>query len=248
MSFRIPPTSKYVQMAAAGRATGTWDRRENSFNFQIPPGITKGYMEFTGIPGYYQFEFDTAQCSGSYVSWGDYDYNYESDHFQIEREFAHWGRARLDITNHPFRRLPSRLEHYNPARPWTVPEPRHRHSPPHRYRSPSVVHNVVRVSPHRSCSVSFVRATPVIIHDRRGPSSPPRRMNVNIMTPQSMVAPSPLCARTPTPQRPPSPPPYSPPYSTASSPGPSTTRIDTTSSHESSLLFMEEDGSGETVN
>ena len=26
MSFRIPPTSNYVQMAAAGRATGVWDR------------------------------------------------------------------------------------------------------------------------------------------------------------------------------------------------------------------------------
>ena len=92
------------------------------------------------------------------MSWGDYNYNYESDHFQIERKFAHWGRARLDITNHSFRRLPSRLEHYNPARPWTIPEPMHRHSPPHRYRSPSVVCNVVRVSPCRSCSVSFVRA------------------------------------------------------------------------------------------
>ena len=45
-------------------------------------------MESTGIPGYYKFEFDTAQCSGSYVSWGDYDYNYESDHFQLERKFS----------------------------------------------------------------------------------------------------------------------------------------------------------------
>ena len=45
-------------------------------------------MEFTGIPGYYQFDFDTAQCSGSYVKWGDYDYDYESDHFQLEREFS----------------------------------------------------------------------------------------------------------------------------------------------------------------
>ena len=65
MSFRIPPTSNYVQMAAAGRVTGTWDRRENSFVFSLPPGITKGYVEFIGISGYYQFEFDTAQCTGS---------------------------------------------------------------------------------------------------------------------------------------------------------------------------------------
>ena len=39
-------------------------------------------MEFTGISGYYQFEFDTAHCSGSYVSWGDYDYDHVSDNSQ----------------------------------------------------------------------------------------------------------------------------------------------------------------------
>ena len=93
MTFRTPPTSKYVQMATAmGRTSGVWDRREHTFYFQLPPGITKGYMEFTGIPGYYQFEFDTAQCSGSYVKWRDYDYDYESDRFQLEREFSRWGR------------------------------------------------------------------------------------------------------------------------------------------------------------
>ena len=85
MSFRIPPTSKYVQMAAAGRATGVWDRRENMFYFQMPPGITKGYMEFSGIPGHYQFDFDMSQCTGSYVNWGDYDCDYESNRFQLER-------------------------------------------------------------------------------------------------------------------------------------------------------------------
>ena len=63
------------------------------------------------------------------MSWGDNNYNCESGYFQIESEFAHWGRARPDIANHPFRRLPSRLEHYHCARPWTVPEPWHRHSP-----------------------------------------------------------------------------------------------------------------------
>ena len=70
MSFRIPPTSKYVQMAAMGSATGVWDRWEHTFYFQLPPGITKVYMEFSGIPGYYQFDFNTAQCSGSYIKWG----------------------------------------------------------------------------------------------------------------------------------------------------------------------------------
>ena len=52
-------------MAAAGRATGVWDRCENTFYFQMPPGITKAYMEFSGILGPYQFDFDTSQCTGS---------------------------------------------------------------------------------------------------------------------------------------------------------------------------------------
>ena len=52
----------------------------------------KGYMEFSGIPGYYQSDFDTVQCSGSYVNWGDYDFDYESDWFQLEKEFSRWGR------------------------------------------------------------------------------------------------------------------------------------------------------------
>ena len=78
-------------MATVGRATGVWDRCENTFYFQMPPGITKGYMEFSGIPGHYHFDFDTSQCTGSYVKWGDYDYDYESDRFQLEREFSRWG-------------------------------------------------------------------------------------------------------------------------------------------------------------
>ena len=50
MSFRVPPTSKYVQMAAAGRASGVWYRQEHTFYFQMPPGITKASMELSGIP------------------------------------------------------------------------------------------------------------------------------------------------------------------------------------------------------
>ena len=111
-------------MAAVGRATGVWDRREHTFSFQMLPGITKAYMEFSGVPGHYKFDFDTAQCTGSFVGWGDYDFDYESERFQMEREFSRCNRSRPRITNHPFRRLNHRLESYNPARPWSVAEPR----------------------------------------------------------------------------------------------------------------------------
>ena len=209
MTFRIPPTSKYVQMATAGKATGVWDRRENTFYFQIPPGITKAYMEFSGIPGHYQFDFDTSQCRGSYVNWGDYDYDYESDRFELEREFSRWHHSRPSITNHPFRRLNSRLENYNPARPWTVPETRHHHSPPRRTHSNSW--HAVRPTPHCSRSVSFARNTPTNPNNVRVSSSPIRPLNVNIMTPGCFMTPFLHHVRTPNPPRPASPPPYSPP-------------------------------------
>ena len=87
-------------------------------------------MEFSGIPGHYQFDFDTAQCTGSFVGWGDYDYDYESERSPIEREFTRCHRTRPHITNHPFQCLNHRLENYNPARPWTMSEPMCRcHSP-----------------------------------------------------------------------------------------------------------------------
>ena len=103
----------------------------------MPSGITKAFMEFSGIEEHYQFDFDMSQCTGSFVGWGDYDYNYESDRFQMEREFSRCHRSRPRITNHPFRRLHCSLGNYNPARPWTVPEPGHHRSLPQRPHSHS---------------------------------------------------------------------------------------------------------------
>ena len=196
-------------MATVGRATGVWERGENTFYFQMPPGITKAYMEFSGIPGHYQFDFDTSQCTGSYVNWGDYDYDYESNRFQLEREFSRCHRSWPSITNHPFRRLNSRLENYNPARPWTVPEPRHHCSPLHRTCSNS--RHAVRLTPCHSRSVSFARDTPHNLNNVRVSSSPIRPLNVNIMMPGCVMTPSLHHVRTATLPQPASPPPYSPP-------------------------------------
>ena len=38
-------------------------------------------MEFTGTPGFYEFELNMAQCSGSYIGWEDYVYDYESGRY-----------------------------------------------------------------------------------------------------------------------------------------------------------------------
>ena len=44
--------------------------------------------------GHYKFDFDTAQCTGSFVGRGDYDFDYESERFQMEREFSRCNRSR----------------------------------------------------------------------------------------------------------------------------------------------------------
>ena len=206
MNFRVPPTCNYVQMAAAGRATGVCDRREHTFYFQMPPGITKASMEFSGILSQYQLDFDMVQCTGSFIGWCEYDYNYKSERFQMEREFSRCHRARPHITNHPFRRLNHRLESYNPARPWTVPEPRHnRHSPPH--RAHSQIPSGTKPSMRRLRSVSFARNNIPNRSNNAGASiSPVRPVNVNIMTP-ACTTPLICHVRTPTLPGPAAPPP-----------------------------------------
>ena len=126
-----------------------------------------------------------------------------------------------NITDHTFRRLCSRLENYNPARPWTVPEPRHHRSPPHRTCSNS--RHAVRPTLHHSRSVSFARDTPQNPNNMRASSSPIRPLNVNIMTPGCIMTPSLCHVRTLTPPRPASPPPYSPLYHPDPTPSPART-------------------------
>ena len=197
-------------MAAVGRATGVADRREHTFYFQMPPGITKAFMEFSGIPGHYQFDFDTAQCTGNFVGWGDYDYDYESDRFQMEREFTRCHRTRPHITNHPFRRLNHRLENYNPARLWTMSEPRCRcHSPPHRAQSYTPTPSRQPTRHSRSVSFAMNNNLPNRSNNARESRSPIQPVNVNIITPGNVTPVRRVS--TPASPGPVAPPPYSPP-------------------------------------
>ena len=156
------------------------------------------------------------------------------------KESSHGGADRDQLLpNHLFWRLNSRLENYNPARPWTVPEPRHRCSPP--WRTCSTSHNAARVAPHHSQSVSFVENTP------NPNSSLTRRVNVNIVTPGCVMMPSILHPRGLTPQRPTSPPLYTPPYHPDPSPSPSIARTNTPSCQMASPV-PDEITSGEAMN
>ena len=73
-----------MKWVTAGKATGAWDRRENAFHVHLSPGITKASMEFLGTPGKFSFEFDVNKCTGSHIAWGDYDFDYDLDQYQMD--------------------------------------------------------------------------------------------------------------------------------------------------------------------
>ena len=151
----------------------------------------------------------------------------------MEREFTRCHRTRPCITNHPFWRLNHRLENYNPARPWTVSEPRcHHRSPPRRAHSytPTPSGPPAR----RSRSVSFARNNnvPNISNNTRESRSPVQPVNVNIITPGSVTPVRHVS--TPAFPGPLAPPPYSPPtpiYCPDPTPSPASTNIVNSPAH-----------------
>ena len=148
-SFQLVNMSKWLPQEEQ-QVYGTDERTR--FISRCHQVLPKVIWEFSGIPGYYQFDFDMAQCSGSYVNWDITIMTMGATDFNL-KEFSQWSCSQPNITNYPFWRLNSRLENYNPTRHWTVPEPRHRCSPPHRTCSTS--RNAARQTLCRSRSVSF---------------------------------------------------------------------------------------------
>ena len=142
--------------------------RMNVFTVQLPPGITRANMEFMGTPGDYTFDFDTSQCSGSFVGWGDYDFDYESEKFQMEREFDRRNLQRPHMTNYLYKRMMDRFDTYNPARPRNIPG-----LPPHPRSSRSRSRTPCRQSRD---SASYTPRSPSYSPNFRSPSRSPSRV------------------------------------------------------------------------
>ena len=79
--------SGFIKYAVAGTALGSWNMKKNSFNFQLLPGTTEAHMTFKGTAGIYEFDFTTFECYGSYVAWGDADFDFHSSEYLLEHEF-----------------------------------------------------------------------------------------------------------------------------------------------------------------
>ena len=91
-NFRVPSGSTTMKLATAGKAFGYWNKKDNSFQFKLPPGTCKAEISFMGVSGIHEFYFSKNTSEASHVSWEDYDYEYKSEAYMLDREFAKHGR------------------------------------------------------------------------------------------------------------------------------------------------------------
>ena len=81
-----------MKLATAGKAFGFWNNKDNTFQFKLPPGTCKAEISFMGVTGIHEFNFSKNTSEASHVSWEDYDYEYKSEAYMLDREFTKHGR------------------------------------------------------------------------------------------------------------------------------------------------------------
>ena len=105
-----------MKLATVGKAFGYWNKKDNTFQFKLPPGTCKAEISFIGVSGIHEFYFSKNTSEASHVSWEDYDYEYKSEAYMLDREFTKHGRHPL-IVERPIPRVENMSEFYNPTRP-----------------------------------------------------------------------------------------------------------------------------------
>ena len=105
-----------MKLATAGKAFGYWNNKDNTFQFKLPPGTCKAEISFMDVPGTHEFYFSKNTSEASHVSWEDYDYEYKSEAYMLDREFTKHGRH-PPIVERPIPRVENMVEFYNPTRP-----------------------------------------------------------------------------------------------------------------------------------
>ena len=102
-----------MKSATAGKAFGFWNNKDNTFQFKLPPGTCKAEISFMGVTGIHEFYFSKNTSEASHVSWEDYDYEYKSEAYMLDREFTKRGRH-PPIIERPIPRVENMSEFYNP--------------------------------------------------------------------------------------------------------------------------------------
>ena len=78
-NFRVPSGSTTMKLATVGKVLGYWNKKDNTFQFKLPPGTCKAEISFMGVSGIHEFYFSKNTSEASHVSWEDYDYEYKSE-------------------------------------------------------------------------------------------------------------------------------------------------------------------------
>ena len=105
-----------MKSATVGKAFGFWNNKDNTFQFKLPPGTCKAEISFMGVTGIHEFYFSKNTSEASHVSWEDYDYEYKSEAYMLDREFTKCGRH-PPIIERPIPRVENLAEFYNPTHP-----------------------------------------------------------------------------------------------------------------------------------
>ena len=100
-NFRVPTGSTTMKSATAGKAFGFWNNKDNTFQFKLPPGTCKAEISFMGVTGIHEFYFSKNTSEANHVSWEDYDYEYKSEAYMLDREFTKCGRHPPQLLRDP---------------------------------------------------------------------------------------------------------------------------------------------------
>ena len=114
-NFRVPFRSTTIKFATVGKAFGYWNKKDNTFQFKLPPGTFKAEISFMGVSRIHKFYFNKNTSEASHVSWEDYDYEYMSEAYMLDREFTKHGRH-PPIVERPIPRVENMSDFYNPTR------------------------------------------------------------------------------------------------------------------------------------
>ena len=108
---------KNVKKITTGGMEGEWDPKRRKLSANLPVGVTEIRLSVEGIDGVHKMDFSTFECTGSYISWKDYDYPALSKDYMLQRENRRQGRKPYEIfsTDYPRMRNITRFE--NPTRP-----------------------------------------------------------------------------------------------------------------------------------
>ena len=50
-----------MKLAIAGKAFGYWNKKDNTFQFKLPPGTCEAEISFMGVSGFHEFYFSNME-------------------------------------------------------------------------------------------------------------------------------------------------------------------------------------------